>query len=397
MSRRARLLLYASPAVAVLVAAALLIVACGGGGGASAPPPPPPPPVVTTPPAATGCSVAVDEGPFTPVWPGVEWQTATPQSQGMCPDELDDALDYAFRAGNDTGAVLVAKNGYVVAERYANDRSADDLVTSWSVAKSVASALLGAALDDGYLHDLDAQHVQEFLSADDAEAWSETDKANITLRHMLTLRTAMRTVDGGDLYDAADQLAMSLDRPLIGEPGERLYDYSNGDVMIAGEVLYGATGMSAQHFLDRRIGALIDFQGDWWEDESGNVMSYCCLDALPRKFLRFGLLFARGGEWNGSQVVSEAWVAESTASALEGEYGFYWWPIAVGNGIGAFGLHSQIVAAYPQDDLVVARFSRYTRVGDGHPVRTATNYHGTSEPDDFDNAEFLAMVHGAVE
>ena len=206
-------------------------------------------------------------------------------------------LDYAFRAGNDTGAVLVAKNGYVVAERYANDRSADDLVTSWSVAKSVASALLGAALDDGYLHDLDEQHVQEFLAADDAEAWSETDKANITLRHMLTLRTAMRTVDGGDLYDAADQLAMSLDRPLIGEPGERLYDYSNGDVMIAGEVLYGATGMSAQHFLDRRIGALIDFQGDWWEDESGNVMSYCCLDALPRKFLRFGLLFARGGEW----------------------------------------------------------------------------------------------------
>lgn len=397
MSRRVRLLLYASPAVAVLVAAALLIVACGGGGGTSAPPPPPPPPVVTTPPAATGCSVAVDEGPFTPVWPGVEWQTATPQSQGMCPDGLDDALDYAFRAGNDTGAVLVAKNGYVVAERYANDRSVDDLVTSWSVAKSVASALLGAALDDGYLHDLDEQHVQEFLSADDAEAWSETDKANITLRHMLTLRTAMRTVDGGDLYDAADQLAMSLDRPLIGEPGERLYDYSNGDVMIAGEVLYGATGMSAQHFLDGRIGALIDFQGDWWEDESGNVMSYCCLDALPRKFLRFGLLFARGGEWNGSRVVSEAWVAESTASALEGEYGFYWWPIAVGNGIGAFGLHSQIVAAYPQDDLVVARFSRYTRVGDGHPVRTATNYHGTSEPEDFDNAEFLAMVHGAIE
>ena len=397
MSRRVRLLLYASPAVALLAVAALLIVACGGGGGTSAPPPPPPPPVVTTPPAATGCSVAVDEGPFTPVWPGVEWQTATPQSQGMCPDELGDALDYAFRAGNDTGAVLVAKNGYVVAERYANDRSADDLVTSWSVAKSVASALLGAALDDGYLHDLDEQHVQEFLAADDAEAWSETDKANITLRHMLTLRTAMRTVDGGDLYDAADQLAMSLDRPLIGEPGERLYDYSNGDVMIAGEVLYGATGMSAQHFLDRRIGALIDFQGDWWEDESGNVMSYCCLDALPRKFLRFGLLFARGGEWNGSRVISEAWVAESTASALEGEYGFYWWPIAVGNGIGAFGLHSQIVAAYPQDDLVVARFSRYTRVGDGHPVRTAANYHGTSEPEDFDNAEFLAMVHGAIE
>lgn len=396
MTRRVRAISFAAAALAAIVVAALLAVACGGGSSSPAPVAAPPPPVAPPPPPSGGCSVQVADGPFTPVWPQIEWQTATPQSQGLCPDDLTDALDYAFRSGNDTGAVLVAKNGYLVAERYGNDRGADDLATSWSVAKSFASALVGAALDDGYIHDLDAQRVQEFLPQRYAKEWDGTAKADITLRHMLTLQTAMERVDAGDLYDAADQLAMSLNRRLIGSPGERLYDYSNADVMIAGEVLHGATGMSAQHFLDQRIGALIDFQGDWWADEAGNVMSYCCLDALPRKFLRFGLLFARRGEWNGTRVISEAWIEESTAAALGGEYGFYWWPIAVGNGIGAFGLHSQIVAAYPSDDLVVARFSRYVRAGDGHPVRTTTNYHATFEPEDFDNATFLAMVYDAL-
>ena len=397
MTRQVRAISFVAATLAALVVAALLAVACGGGGSSPAPVAAPPPPPAAPPPPSGGCSVQVDAGPFTPVWPQIEWQTATPQSQGLCPDDLTEALDYAFGSGNHTGAVLVAKNGYLVAERYANDRGAADLVTSWSVAKSFASALIGAALDDGYFHDLDAQRVREFLPRKYAEEWDGTAKADITLRHMLTLRTAMERLDASDLYDAADQLAMSLNRRLIGQPGERLYDYSNADVMIAGEVVRGATGMSAQHFLDQRIGAVIDFQGDWWADEAGNVMSYCCLDALPRKFLRFGLLFARRGAWDGARVISEAWIEASTADALDGEYGFYWWPIAVGNGIGAFGLHSQIVAAYPQDDLVVARFSRYARAGDGHPVRSATNYHATTEPENFDNATFLAMVHGALD
>ena len=375
-----------------------LLAACGGGGSSAPSPAPVTPPSTSTTTTTSGCSVNVASGPFTDVWPGQGWETATPQAQGLCPDALGDAMAYAFATGNDTGAVLIAKNGYLVAERYAADRTAEDFATSWSVAKSFASALLGTALDDGLLEDINEQLLVDFLPDEFAADWRGTDKEQITLQHMMTLRTAMQTVDGGDLYNAADQLAMSLNRPLIGQPGEKLYDYSNADVMIAGEVLQSATGSSAQHYLDSRVGAAIDFQGDWWLDDAGHVMTYCCLDATPRDFLRFGLLLARNGEWRGDRVISEAWIGRSTATALDGDYGYYWWPILpLGRGFAAFGLHSQIVAIWPPDDLVVARFSRYSRVGDGHAVRTSTNYHDTAEPASFDNATFLEHVYEALE
>ena len=370
-----------------------LLCACGGGGGGNDPAPSAPTGTgggTDTPASTAGCSVEVGAGPFERAWPGLDWETRSPESQGLCPDDIDSAMDYAFKAENDTGAVLVARNGYIVAERYSEDREAADLATSWSVAKSLASALVGTALDDGLILSLD-QNVSEFIPA-----WRATDKSEITLEHLMTLRTALATVGTTDLYNAGDQLQFSLDRELIGEPGEQHYDYSNADVMIAGEVIGSATGMPAGAYLDQRIGAAIGFSGDWWTDGAGHVLTYCCLDATPRRFARFGLLFARGGEWNGTTVLSGDWVDRSTGPAVEGEYRFYWWS-AGRRGFGAFGLHGQIVAVYPEADLVVTRFSRYTKQGDGRAVREGDNYHGTREPDDFDNATFLEMVLDGLE
>ena len=147
----------------------LFLISCGGGGGSSsgentAPSPPPP--------TTSGCSVTVEDGPFTEVWPGLSWETATPESQGMCPDEINEAIDYAFQEGNYTGAVVIIKNGLVVAERYADTRMASDLVTSWSVAKSFTSALVGVSLDEGLIDNLD-QRVSDFISA-----WQGTEKGS---------------------------------------------------------------------------------------------------------------------------------------------------------------------------------------------------------------------------
>ena len=370
------------------LALGLLVLLCACGGGGSDPAPPPLPAAVGEPAPATtasGCSTQVSAGPYEQAWPGLEWETRSPESQGLCSDELDSVMDYAFKAESDTGAVVVVRNGYIVGERYAEDREASDLATSWSVAKSLASALMGAALEDGLIGSLE-QEVSEFIPA-----WRETDKSEITLDHLMTLRTALETVDAGDLYAAADQLEFSLDRERIGEPGEKHYDYSNADVMIAGEVLRSATGMPAAAYLDQRLGAAIGFSGEWWTDTAGHVLTYCCLDATPRRFARFGLLFARGGEWDGTALLTDDWIERSTRPALDGEYRFYWWPAGSG-GFGAFGLHGQIVAAYPEADMVVTRFGRYRRRGDGRTVRDDGNYHDTSEPSSFDNGTFLEMV-----
>ena len=221
----------------------LLLTSCGGGGGGNpaAPPPPAAPPAPLPP---VGCSATVSSGPFTEAWPNA-WQSRQPESQGICPDEISAAFDYAFAASNDTGATLVIKNGYIVAERYDATKSATDLVTSWSVAKSITSALVGKALDEGHIQGLD-QSLADFIPG-----WAGTAKANITLHHLLTVRTALELLgdddgdgipDGAGLYNDPDALALSLARPLIGNPGEKLYTYSNSDVMIAGEVVSAATG-----------------------------------------------------------------------------------------------------------------------------------------------------------
>ena len=365
-----------------------LLISCGGGGSGSDNSVNVIPPITPTP--TTGCSVSFEAGPFTKVWPGLSWETATPESQGMCPDNINEAMDYAFQDGNFTGAVIVIRNGYIVAERYADDRMATDLVTSWSVAKSFTSALIGKALDEGLISSLD-QQISEFIPA-----WKDTDKEVITLRQLMTVKTALELLDGGDFYGEEDQLQVSIDRNLIGQPGEQLYTYSNSDVMLAGEVVRSSTSMTPKTYLDQKIGSVIRFSGEWWQDTKGHVLTYCCLDSTARDFGRFGLLFARNGEWEGQEVLSDNWITESTAPALSGQYGFYWWP-APNTGFTALGVQGQIVAVYPAEDLVIMRFSSYTRMGDGSVVRTGDNYHATTEPANFENNTFIDNVLEALE
>jgi len=371
--------------------------ACGGGGGGGGGKQTPSPP--TTPPPSTDapvCSPA--SGPFSAVFPDGDWQTSTPEAQGLCATNIDEALDYAFAEGNDTGAVVIIKNGYIVAERYSSDKGTDDLVTSWSVAKSFTSSLVGVALSRGEIAGMDQS------MADYIPAWAGTAKADITVSHLLTMRTALELIgdpdgdgvpDGSDLYNADDQLALSLARPLVGDPGEKLYTYSNSDVMIAGELLQAATGVSASYYLPIAIGDAIGFSGEWWTDAVGNVLTYCCLDATPRDFARFGLLFARNGEWDGDQIVDEDWINESTVTARGGNYGYYWWPAAP-DGFTALGVQGQVIAVYPEDDLVILRFGNYRRNGDGSTVRSGNNYHVTNPPLDFNTTTFLGLVREAL-
>ena len=259
--------------------------------------------------------------------------------------------------------------------------------------------MLGAAVDEGYLIGLD-QELGDFFTA-----WSDTKKAEITIEQLLTVKTGLELLkddngdgipDGDDLYNSEDQVGISLSRSLVGEPGSRKYLYSNSDVMLAGELVKEATGVSVSDYLNTGLGKKIGFTGEWWVDAQSSVMSYCCLDATPRSFARFGLLFARNGLWIADQVLSEDWVRHSTQPAKFNEYGYFWWP-AGNNGFSALGVMGQMISVFPDDDLVILRFSKYQRMGDGRAVRESSNYHQTSEPELFDNQEFIDLVRDAVQ
>ena len=374
----------------------VFLAACGGGGSSAPEETPTPTPAPTT----QNCNVFVTKGPYPQIWPTLEWNTASLESQGMCPDEVQSVIDYAFLEGNDTGAIIVIRNGYIVIEEYDSGKTENDLATSWSVGKSFASALMGVALEEGLVSSLDETTGQYFSE------WAGTERENITIRNLMTLRTGLEADclgppndfdnGGNSIYFSLDQVACALNRELQGPIGEKLYSYSNSDVMLAGEIMEITSGMKLDDYLDQKLGSIMNADYQWWEDAFGNSLGYCCIDATPRDFGRFGLLFARNGEWNGQQLIPQSWIELSTSLALNGEYGYYWWPINGHNGFVAIGLHGQTIAVIPEDNLVIMRFGNYSRLGDGSTVRVGTNGHSTSQPLSYDITSFINRVTALI-
>ena len=374
----------------------VFLVGCGGGGSSAPEETPTPAPAPTT----QNCNVFVTKGPYPQIWPTVEWNTAPLESQGMCPDEVQSVIDYAFLEGNDTGAIIVIRNGYIVIEEYDSGKTENDLATSWSVGKSFASALMGVALEEGLVSSLDETTGQYFPE------WSGTERENITIRNLMTLRTGLQADclgppndfdnGGNSIYFSLDQVACALNRELQGPIGEKLYGYSNSDVMLAGEIMEITSGMKLDEYLDQKLGSIMNADYQWWEDAFGNSLGYCCIDATPRDFGRFGLLFARNGEWDGQQLIPQSWIELSTSLALNGEYGYYWWPINGHDGFVAIGLHGQTIAVIPEDNLVIMRFGNYSRLGDGSTVRVGTNGHSTSQPLSYEITSFINRVTALI-
>ena len=322
------------------------------------------------------------------IWPAEEWREGEPEAYGMDSDALEELADYAFRPRFNTQSVVVIKDGVLIAEWYAEDTDQDTEVTSWSAAKSITSALIGVGIRDAMLNLDDT--VGSYVSD-----WSNGDNAEVTIRHLLEMRSGMDPNDSNQygVYGATNQLAYSLDRTVTTEPGQT-FQYVNEDSMVLGEVLSQAYGATADEVAKTEIFDIIGMDGNWWTDASGNVLTYCCYDTTARSFARFGLLYSRGGEWDGQQVVPAAYVDESTTGiSYYGYYGLHWW--TYGEVYAAIGYHGQYIFVNPANDLVVARFGRYTRHGSEY-ARQGDNYHETYGEGNFDSTEFQSLFLAAV-
>jgi CubicO group peptidase (beta-lactamase class C family) len=323
-------------------------------------------------------------------WPGATWDEGAPEDHGMRSDALDEMAAYAFRDAHNTQAVVVIKDGVLVGEWYADGADASTPVTSWSAAKSITSALIGVAIRDDLL-ELD-QTVGSTV-----DAWAEGDNSGITIRNLLEMRSGLpeNTAHEYGVYGAEDALAYSLDRAPVREPGTR-WSYVNEDSQVLGEVLHQAFGQPTTQVAQVELFDVLELDATWWTDGQGNALTYCCVDSTARAFARFGLLYARDGAWDGTQIVPADYVEESTTGvAYNGYYGLHWWVLS-DQVFAALGLHGQNIYVMPEQDLVVVRFGQYTRVGDAH-VRTGDNWHDTAEPGPWDDATFIGLFQAALD
>jgi len=241
-----------------------------------------------------------------------DWDSAAPETQGLRAAAVADTLQ-AGEAVPGLRALLVARRGVLVAERYYAGATAGGLQAINSATKSVCSMLVGLALRDGYLKGLDATVAQ--LLPDDVAELPETPAAKVTLRQILSGRSglAFDPMQFGALARARALVRFVLSRPSepVAPPG---WSYNDAIVSLVAPILQRAVGADMSVQAARQ---LFDPLGipryEWRRDREGNPLAPAGLSLRPRDLLKLAALMLEGGRWHGTQVLPEAWVTESLA------------------------------------------------------------------------------------
>jgi CubicO group peptidase (beta-lactamase class C family) len=352
-----------------------------------------------------------------------EWPVSTPEEQGMSSAILERARDYAFRPGKNTQGVVVVRGGAIVAEWYAEGKDADSWATSWSMGKSFTSAMIGIAVHEGYIANIDLS------IADFYPEFRGTAKEKITIRDVLHMASGLSWDEGYvpvggertdviEMYFSTDELAYAKSVQVAYEPG-LVFSYSSGDAMLLSGIIEAAVGKNVYAYAREKLFDPIGMAPvHWWQDGAGHTLTYCCVDATSRDYAQFGLLFLRNGVWEGEQVVPAAWVAESTApSPASSRYGMQWW--MTGRDSSAFpddmyaarGHDTQRIFVVPSLDLVVVRNGYYDKspglpvapegigyvLGEDLLMELGLVEYGTLAPDSWSDQAFLEPILDSIQ
>ncbi|MDJ0760838.1 MAG: serine hydrolase [Woeseiaceae bacterium] len=298
---------------------------------------------------------------------GDGWQTASLADQDINPAPIVEMLKRS-RAGEFEGvtSMLLARRGVLVFEEYFGKSSRDDLHSTRSASKAVTSALVGIAIEQGYIESVDAPLLPFFPEyADEIENWDDR-KQDITLAHILSMTSGVRGNEDA-MYPTDDWIKFYLDQPLAAAPGER-FSYATSGVVTLGNVITRASGLRVPAFADRYLFGPMGITEYRWpitnsRGNQGLAMTGGGLNLRPRDMAKFGQLYLDNGVWDGERLIPEAWIEESTrkhaTSDLYGEdFGYLWRMIdrEVGGrtvrSFEAWGNGGQFILVFPSLDLV---------------------------------------------
>ena len=273
-----------------------------------------------------------------------------------------------FLDASETVAFLIIKNDSIYYEKYLNGYAQDDIIASFSMAKSVTSILIGCALDDKLIQSVD-EPVTNYIPE-----LKENGLEKLTIRHLLQMMSGVRFDesysnpfgDAATYYYGRDLRKAVGKRKLRTAPGTE-FAYSSGDTQMLGMVLERALkGKTITAYLQEKIWTPLgmEYDASWSLDkkENGLEKTFCCLNGRARDFSKIGRLYLNKGNWNGKQIVSESWVKESTiADTMKGQPSFYkyqWWlPNAKGDFI-AEGILGQFVYVNPRSNVILVRLGK---------------------------------------
>jgi CubicO group peptidase (beta-lactamase class C family) len=285
------------------------------------------------------------------------WKMSTPESQYLDSGALA-AADLALAQIPSSFSLLVIRNGYLVHESYFHGSHARASNNIHSASKSILSALVGIALDRGYLKGLD-QTVAELLPN---HRMKDAATASITLRNLLAMTSGLSWVEDDTEYDieqTSNWVQAILDLPVSSKPGSK-FNYSTGNAHLLSAILTQATGQPLPDFATRELFAPLGITYEHWgKDPQGIASGGYNFYATPRALARFALMVENGGVSQGRQLVPAAWLDSSLKpqepASTGYHYGYLYWLPKVGRYQVAemWGYGGQFAYVIPDADLLV--------------------------------------------
>ena len=272
-----------------------------------------------------------------------------------------------YMAAYKVSGILVLKDGKVVLEKYALGRKPTDRWTSFSVAKSVTSTLVGAAIQDGKIKSLNAP-VTDYIPELKGSAYE-----GVTVRQMLMMSSGVTwNEDYTDPKSDVAQAGASVTEPGVNPmvsylrklprahpPGTR-FNYNTGETDLVGVLVSKATGKSLAQYASEKIWQPYGMGRDaiWMLDPGGQERGGCCISMTLRDYGRVGLFIAGGGRAGGRQIVPADWTAEATRVQIANDapapagYGYFWW-VRPNGAYEAVGIFGQSVTTFKSEGLII--------------------------------------------
>lgn len=300
-------------------------------------------------------------------------------SEGMRTDNLMDMLEK-----NESLAFIVIRDDTILYEQYFDGCSRETLFPAFSVSKSITSALIGIALDEGLLPGIDVP-VKKYLPDFNREGYEK-----ITIRNLLEMNAGFEHRYG---LSPGDDLVISSFHPNVTElamkqkirraPGE-CFEYNNYNTILLGMILEKVTSMSPSEYLEKKIWQHIGMEQDasWnLSEENGFEYMGSGINAAIMDYAKFGRLYLNEGTWNSQQIINSSWIEESTTVDPsingaedyydtqindvvneyfdnEGYYSRHWWGSRNSNGSSdyyAVGMYGQYIYICPDKNMIIIR------------------------------------------
>jgi CubicO group peptidase (beta-lactamase class C family) len=283
-------------------------------------------------------------------------------------------------AETNTAGMMILEDGKVRFAAYNLGLGAEDRWTSFSVAKSFTSTLMGAAIKDGFIASLD-DPVTKYIPGLVGSAYD-----GVTVKQLATMTSGVRwNEDYADpnsdvahmarfvtQYGAEAIVAQMKQLPREAEPGTK-WVYKTGETNLIGVLVENAVGKPLAEYAKAKIVDPAGFEGDlfWMVDPRGGNIGGCCLSLRLADYARMGQFVLEGGVADGSGVVPEGWFAEAGRAqvsfgpqAAGFGYGYQWWTYPGGN-FGAQGIFGQGITLIPSKGLVIAFVGNWSKASGG--------------------------------